>query len=151
MNTRKITFQCLLVLIMQAVVSSPVRADIFSAWRTGNGTDPSFNTPQQLCDYLYYEVWPGMTSLYRPENNGYDSPILYSCGYSANGLGKLGLGHLMTLNCSEGQRPNAWYSSCVEESTKGVDEGSLVCSVHRLWQGTQLILPMEIRFKMKLT
>ena len=128
MNTRKITFQCLLVLIMQAVVSSPVRADIFSAWRTGNGTDPSFNTPQQLCDYLYYEVWPGMTSLYRPENNGYDSPILYSCGYSANGLGKLGLGHLMTLNCSEGQRPNAWYSSCVEESTKGVDEGSLVCS-----------------------
>ncbi|KPW53929.1 YD repeat protein [Pseudomonas syringae pv. philadelphi] len=128
MKRREIIFKLLLVVAIQVLFSLTARADVYKAWRIGNFPEVSFDTPKQVCDALYYELWPHLTSLYRPENNGYDSPTSYSCGYGSYYQPKFGGAELLTLNCPDGQRPNSWFSGCTSESAKGHDDHSLSCS-----------------------
>ncbi|WP_239987701.1 RHS repeat domain-containing protein [Pseudomonas syringae] len=128
MKSKKFIFEIILVFLAHAISSSAAQADVYKAWRIGNFPQTSFETPKQVCDALYYELWPHLTSLYRPENNGYDSPTSYSCGYGSYYQPKFGGADLLTLNCPAGQRPNLWFNSCISESANGRDDHSLSCS-----------------------
>ncbi|WP_232538358.1 DUF6531 domain-containing protein [Pseudomonas syringae] len=128
MKRRKNPLEVILVVAIQVLLSLPARADVYKAWRIGNFPQTSFETPKQVCDALYYELWPHLTSLYRPENNGYDSPTSYSCGYGSYYQPKFGGAELQTLNCPAGQRPNSWFNGCTSESAKGRDDHSFSCS-----------------------
>ncbi|WP_240009454.1 MULTISPECIES: RHS repeat domain-containing protein [Pseudomonas] len=119
-------FQVFLVILAQATFLSSVRADVYKAWRTGNFPETSFQTPEKVCEALY-ESWHGAL-LYKPENNRYESPTVYTCGMDSYSQPTFGGGQLLTLNCPDGGRPNPWFSACTKESPKGIDDHSLSCS-----------------------
>ncbi|MCK9731379.1 RHS repeat domain-containing protein [Pseudomonas syringae] len=127
MKSKKFLFEITLVFLVYTINSSTVQADVYKAWRSGN-FKASFKTPEQVCDAFYYELWPYLTSRYRPENNGYDSPTSYSCGIDTVATNKFGSATLMELNCPDGQFPNSTFSGCTSESAKGRDDHSLSCS-----------------------
>ncbi|MEE4888380.1 DUF6531 domain-containing protein [Pseudomonas alliivorans] len=128
MRPQGLIFNALFLIVIQLAIFLPAHADVFKAWKVGNLNKSSFQDPNQVCDALYYELWPYLLDRYRPDNNGYDSPTTYSCGYFGQVLTKFGGAVLATIDCPSGQIPSLDFSSCEAGSMKGVANNSACTS-----------------------
>ncbi|MEE4149974.1 DUF6531 domain-containing protein [Pseudomonas viridiflava] len=128
MKVKGFIFNTLFLIVIQLAIFLPAHADVFKAWKVGNLNKSFFQYPSQVCDALYYELWPHLLDRYRPDNNGYDSPTTYSCGYFGQVLTKFGSAVLTTIDCPSGLIPSSDFSSCETGSMKGAANDSVCTS-----------------------
>ncbi|WP_256582742.1 RHS repeat domain-containing protein [Pseudomonas sp. Irchel 3A5] len=116
----------LVVFIAQIALIFPARADVFTAWKSGHFLYTSFEQPERFCEALY-ELQSNL-SLYKPENNGYESPTTYACGQNSNYQPQVGWVFLKTLDCPSGQIPDLGFNHCTNKSLIGHDDHFSSCS-----------------------
>ncbi|WP_229614264.1 DUF6531 domain-containing protein [Pseudomonas syringae] len=114
--------------IWLAFGSAISKAEEFSYWSAPSGSPYVYSRPSQVCEYIFFVMWPDLAPSYAPQFNR-STPWGYECYQLTGGMWNnlIFISPERTVYCDSGATLNYMTARCSFNAQKGSDEDPLSC------------------------